>query len=131
MDRLATASVVELDTHGDARGRLSVADGLPFPAARLFVVDGVPDAAVRGGHAQRRGEELLVCVRGACTVDVDDGERRWSVRLDRPGLGLHLPPLVWSAQRDFTADAVLVVLASNPYDPDDHIDLDEVRRARR
>jgi hypothetical protein len=52
---------------------------------------------------------------------VDDGRERDEVVLDRPDLGLYVPPLVWAAQFHYTADAVLLVLASDPYDPDDYI----------
>jgi hypothetical protein len=57
---------------------------------------------------------------------VDNGDARQVVTLDRPSLGLHMPPLTWGAQYDYSDDAVLVVLASHPYDADDYIhDYDE------
>ena len=52
---------------------------------------------------------------------VDDGSRREVVTLDRPSLGLYMPPLTWGAQYDYSPDAVLIVLASHPYDADDYI----------
>jgi hypothetical protein len=52
---------------------------------------------------------------------VDDGKERDEVLLDRPDLGLYVPPLVWAAQFHYSTDAVLLVLASDVYDPDDYI----------
>jgi hypothetical protein len=120
------------------RGSLSVAEfpkEIPFVPRRYFVVFDVPGSEIRGEHAHRTCHLFLVCVRGACSVVVDDGRSREEFRLDHPTLGLHLPPMVWGTQYKHTADAVLLVFASEWYDPDDYIRdyqafLDEVRRGR-
>jgi acetyltransferase-like isoleucine patch superfamily enzyme len=122
----------------DLRGSLTVAEfpgELPFAPKRWFAVFDVPGSEIRGEHAHRRCHLFLVCVRGACSVVVDDAERREEFRLDHPTLGLHLPPMVWGTQYKHTGDAVLLVFASEPYDPDDYIRdyqafLDEARRSR-
>jgi acetyltransferase-like isoleucine patch superfamily enzyme len=122
----------------DMRGSLSVAEfpkEIPFVPRRYFVVFDVPGSEIRGEHAHRTCHLFLVCVRGACSVVVDDGRSREEFRLDHPTLGLHLPPMVWGTQYKHTADAVLLVFASEWYDPDDYIRdyqafLDEVRRSR-
>jgi hypothetical protein len=115
-------------------GVLESGDGLPFSPRRVFAVFDVPSRQVRGEHAHRRLHQVLVCVKGSCSLLVDDGQRREEIRLDRPTLGVHLGPLVWGVQFDFSADAVLLVLASARYDPADYIrDYEEFRRlvARR
>lgn len=114
--------LLQLPTIADERGALSVADGgesIPFSVARFFTIRDVPPGRARAGHAQLEGEELLNCVAGACTVDLrwDGGEE--THRLDRPDLALYLPPRVWVECRDFSADAVLLVLCSKAYDPAD------------
>jgi hypothetical protein len=123
---------------GDLRGDLmarEVGKGLPFAPVRFFVVHNVPSKEVRGEHAHRVCEQLLVCLCGAVAVLVDDGRRREELTLDSPELGLYLPPLVWGVQYKYTPDAMLLVLASQPYDPADYIrDYDQFlaeRRARR
>lgn len=108
----------------DLRGSLSAAQfpkDVPFPPKRYFIVFDVPSAEVRGEHAHRKCHQFLVCVKGACSVMVDDGERRQEVRLDAPSIGLHLPPMVWGVQYKYSSDAVLLVLASEPYDASDYI----------
>ena len=76
---------------------------------------------MRGEHAHREQSQFLVCVKGACSVAVDDGAKREEIRLDRPNLGLLLPPMVWGTQYKYSADAVLLVLASGCYDAEDYI----------
>jgi dTDP-4-dehydrorhamnose 3,5-epimerase-like enzyme len=120
----AGCSLIRLVRHADERGLLAVLDegaGLPFRPARLFVVTDVPPAIVRGQHAHARLHEVLIAVSGSVAIEVDDGTERAVVVLDDPAVGLHVPPRVWAAQRDFSPGAVLVVLASHPYDPDDYI----------
>jgi hypothetical protein len=60
-------------------------------------------------------------VSGSCAVLVDDGQNRMEFHLDSPLQGLYVPPLIWSVQHDHSAGAVLLVLASAPYDPADYI----------
>lgn len=108
----------------DIRGALTAAEfprDLPFVPRRHFVVHGVPSQETRGEHAHRRCHQFLVCVHGSVRVLADDGRQRQEFVLDAPGLGLYLPPMVWGTQHRYSADAVLLVFASDPYDADDYI----------
>jgi UDP-2-acetamido-3-amino-2,3-dideoxy-glucuronate N-acetyltransferase len=127
------AALVELPYVQDARGLLSFAqieDSLPFPVIRYFLVYGVPNRKIRGEHAHKALHQFLVCVSGNCAVRMFDGHKSDEVRLDRPELGLHIPPMVWTTQYKFSSDAVLLVLASDIYrdtdyirDPDEYLTL--------
>jgi UDP-2-acetamido-3-amino-2,3-dideoxy-glucuronate N-acetyltransferase len=108
----------------DLRGALSFGETgahLPFTPERFFMVYDVPSREVRGEHAHRLCHQFLVCVKGSVGVVVDDGERRDQLRLDSPQVGLHLPPMVWGIQYQFSPDAVLLVLASRRYEAEDYI----------
>jgi dTDP-4-dehydrorhamnose 3,5-epimerase-like enzyme len=94
---------------------------IPFSPQRVFFVSDVSGKEVRGEHAHRSCRQFLVCVRGSVAVIVDDARTRHEVLLDSPGLGLYIPPMLWSVQYRFSADATLAVLASDPYDPADYI----------
>ncbi len=99
---------------------------LPFVPKRYFVVFDVPSKDVRGEHAHKTLHEFLVCVHGSLSIVLDDGKSRGEVQLSSPTVGLHIPPLIWGIQYRFSRDAVLLVLASEPYDPNDYIrDYDE------
>ena len=116
--------VLKLASVTDPRGTLVAADageGLPFPAVRCFHVRDVPPGAVRARHAQRRNEELISCPVGACTVELWWHSGHAVHRLADPETALHIPPWVWVECRDFSEDAVLLVLCSRAHDPEDHI----------
>ena len=126
---VANVTVVKLPTYEDMRGVLSVGevgDQLPFVPQRWFFVYDVPSKEVRGEHAHRNLHQFLVCTHGTCSVMVDDGRDRAEIILNRPETGVYIPPMVWAAQYKYSYDAVLLVLASAAYDPDDYIrDYDE------
>lgn len=123
------AQLIELPLIVDLRGSLSFAEygqHLPFEPKRYFVVFDVPSVEVRGEHAHRALHQFLVCLKGRCSVALDDGQHRDEVILDRPNVGLHLPPLIWASQYQYSPDAVLLVLASDVYKSEDYIrDYDE------
>jgi UDP-2-acetamido-3-amino-2,3-dideoxy-glucuronate N-acetyltransferase len=131
--RLLRSKLV-IDPRGNLSARQVADDSLPFVPQRYFVVFGVPSREVRGEHAHKRLEQLLVCLSGSVTCVVDDGRRRQEVLLDSPELALYLPPMIWGVQYNYSPDAHLLVLASEGYDPDDYLrDYDEflAERERR
>jgi UDP-2-acetamido-3-amino-2,3-dideoxy-glucuronate N-acetyltransferase len=114
----------ELPLISDLRGHLSFAEyeqSLPFIPKRYFLVFDVPSRDVRGEHAHRECHQFLVCVKGNCSVVVDDGQHRAEILLNRPNLGLHVPPWVWATEYKYSQDAVLLVLASEIYKAEDYI----------
>jgi UDP-2-acetamido-3-amino-2,3-dideoxy-glucuronate N-acetyltransferase len=136
----ATTSVPGVTLHRlqlaeDLRGTLAAGEftsHLPFTPLRYFLVFDVPGKDVRGEHAHRRCHQFLVAARGSLSVVVDDGTRSEEIPLDRPDIGLYLPPMVWAVQYKYSPDALLLVFASDPYDPADYIrDYDEFLAAIR
>lgn len=122
--RVRGVELIRLPIIPDMRGSLSFAEVgqyLPFQPKRYFVVFDVASREVRGEHAHKTLHQFLVCVRGSCSVMVDDGHHREEYLLDSPGTALHIPPMVWGVQYKYTPDAVLLVLASDVYTPDDYI----------
>lgn len=117
-------SLTPLPLVTDIRGSLSVGEfqrSVPFEAKRYFMVFDVPSVETRGEHAHRACHQFLICVRGTVTVVADDGNNREEFVLDRPNLGLHLPPMVWGIQYKYSADALLLVFASHYYDAADYV----------
>ncbi len=106
------------------RGNLTVAEfgeTLPFLPKRFFVTSGVPSDQVRGEHAHHLCSQFLVCTHGECHLLVDDGEHCEEFCLNRPTLGVLVPPMIWASEHLHSADSTLLVLASHPYDPADYI----------
>jgi len=122
-------SLYRLVRADDLRGSLVAAEvgsHIPFDPRRAFCVMQVPSKDVRGAHAHRRCEQFLICLAGSVAVVVDDGRRRAEVMLDDPSLGLHLPAMTWGVQYRYSANALLLILASRPYESADYIhDYDE------
>lgn len=108
----------------DLRGALTFGEidqHLPFPPKRFFVVYDVPSREVRGEHAHHELHEFLVCLRGSCSVALDDGQSRDEVVLDTPTIGLHVPPKLWRVHYKYSPDAILLALCSDIYKADDYI----------
>jgi len=118
------ATLIPLPRFADARGSLTVAEyahQLPFVPRRVFFVYGVPRASMRGEHAHKACHQAIVCASGSMKVEVESlaGTRQFT--LDSPESLLYLPPMVWAAQHGYTEGTISIVLASDPYDPDDYI----------
>lgn len=132
--RVTGVELMRLTRVADMRGHLAATefDQLPFTPRRSFLVFNVPSAEIRGEHAHRECHQLLACVHGTVSVMVDDGRNRQTFHLDRPETGLHIPPMVWAAQYQYSSDAVLLVLASRTYEPEDYIrDYEQFKKALR
>ena len=115
--------VLDLPHFEDYRGSLSVGEigaQIPFPVKRFFLTYGVSNQ-VRGEHAHRTLEQVLICVYGSLKLTLDDGFRRQEFLLDDPSFAVYVPPMIWGIQQQHSAHAVLLVLASERYDPADYI----------
>ena len=109
---------------GDERGKLVVAEGeldIPFKIQRVFYIYGSDIDVVRGQHANRDSEFVLINVAGSSKVMITDGEDKEIVELTRPMDGLYIPKMIWKEMYDFSADSVLLVLASTHYDGSEYI----------
>lgn len=117
--------IIEFGEYGDERGNLVVAEGsgrdIPFEIKRVFYMYGSDDTVIRGQHANRKTEFVLINVSGTSKVKVDNGFETDIIELDKPRMGLYIPTMVWKDMYDFSADSVLLVLASEHYDGSEYI----------
>ena len=121
---------------GDERGRLVIVEGgqdIPFEIKRVFYIYGSDPDVVRGKHANRRSEFILINVAGSSKVRViDRSGNEMVISLNHPHTGVYLPAMVWKDMYDFSPDSVLLVLSNEHYDPNEYIrDFDEFRRERK
>lgn len=122
--------LIEFVDLGDERGNLVVIEGegmdIPFDIKRVFYIYGSDSTVVRGQHANRETEFLLVNVSGTSKVKVDNGKESEIIELNKPRMGLYLSSMLWKDMYDFSKDSVLLVLASRHYDGGEYIrDYDE------
>lgn len=119
------AELLEFKQQGDERGHLVIVEGgldIPFEIKRIFYIYGSDPNVVRGQHANKRSEFVLINVAGSSKVKVDDGKGNEVVfALNRPHTGIYLPRLMWKDMYDFSEDSVLLCLASEHYDPEEYI----------
>ena len=115
---------IQFQKHGDHGGMLVALEqerNVPFEIRRVYYVYATEPNVHRGRHAHRRLKQLAVAVRGSVTILLDDGTGPVEVVLNDPAQGLLLGDMVWRELYDFSDDCVLMVLADQPYDPDDYI----------
>ena len=109
---------------GDERGKLVVIEGgssIPFDINRVFYIYGSDATVVRGQHANRESEFVLVNVAGQSKVRITDGSEEYVVELNKPMMGVYIPKMIWKDMYDFSADSVLLCLASTHYDGTEYI----------
>ncbi len=94
---------------------------IPFAAKRIFYIYDIPGGASRGAHSHMECHQFLVAASGSFEIQLDDGTMKRKVRLNRPFLGLHIPPLIWASEMNFSSGSVCLVLASMPFSGEDYI----------
>ncbi len=109
---------------GDLRGMLTVAEApetLPFLPKRCFIIHDIPQGQTRGNHAHKNCAQLFICPHGECHVSVSDGTHQDEITLTGPDIGILVPPLIWASEHYPSANSILLVLASHPYEKEDYI----------
>ena len=115
------AYMIDLKTVTDKRGNLTVIEKtVPFDIKRIFYIYGV-DQSVRGGHRHHKTIQAAICIQGSCRIFNNDGTNSTEYFLDRPHKCLILETKDWHTMSNFTQDAILMVLASEYFDPNDYI----------
>jgi dTDP-4-dehydrorhamnose 3,5-epimerase-like enzyme len=115
------AYLIKLNTYSDVRGNLTVIEKqVPFDIKRVFYIYGV-DESVRGKHRHHKTIQAAVCIKGSCKISNDDGSEVKQFILNSPEKCLLICPQDFHWMYEFTEDAILLVLASEPFDPADYI----------
>lgn len=121
---IGNCKTFKINSITDTRGSLSFiesSDDFPFEFKRLYYLYNVPSCEVRGAHAHKKLEQILVCLNGSVDVILFDGKDKTKITLSSPDLGLYVCPMIWRDLHNFKNDAVLAVIASEHYDETDYI----------
>ena len=116
--------VLQFSDLGDERGKLVVIEGeqaIPFDIKRVFYIYDSDSTVMRGQHANRESEFVLINVAGQSKVRITDGTDEYIVELNKPMIGVYIPKMIWKDMYDFSEDSVLLVLASTHYNGGDYI----------
>ena len=125
MEKIKQVKMLEFSQKGDERGHLVVIEGLkeiPFEMKRVFYIYGTEGNVVRGQHANRNSEFVLINVSGTSKVRVKDGRGNEEIFcLNKPHTGIYLPTMIWKEMFDFSEGSILLVIASEHYDAQEYI----------
>lgn len=121
---VSDCKLLELPKIHDPRGNLTFIEGgehTPFPIQRVYYLYDVPGGEVRGGHAHKSLQQLIIAANGSFDVVIDDGRERQRFHLNRSYYGLYLPRLIWRELDNFSSGSVCLVLASAHYAENEYI----------
>lgn len=124
MNTIQNVKILNFEDFGDERGKLVVIEGnqnIPFDIKRVFYIYESDNDVIRGQHANRDSEFVLINVSGTSKVKVYDGENSTVYNLDRPMMGIYIPRMIWKDMYDFSKDSVLLVLSNEHYKEDEYI----------
>jgi dTDP-4-dehydrorhamnose 3,5-epimerase-like enzyme len=116
--------VINLPKFEDPRGNLSFIEEnnhIPFKIERAYWIYDVPGGQVRGGHAFKEQQELIVALSGSFDVVVDDGKEKQTFSLNRSYYGLYVPAGMWRQMENFSTNSLALVLSSTPFNEEDYI----------
>lgn len=116
--------MIHLPQLGDRNGHITAVNGLreiPFEAKRIFYLYDIPGGESRGAHAHKECHQFLIAASGSYEVLIDDGKIQKVVSLNRPTIGLHVPPGIWASEINFSSGAICLVIASHEYNEKDYI----------
>ena len=115
------AHIIDLKTFTDLRGNLTVIEKtIPFDIKRIFYIYGVDDS-LRGGHRHHTTQQAAICIQGSCIISNNSGSEKQDFSLDAPHKCLIIENTDWHTMHHFSKDAILMVLASEFFDPKDYI----------
>lgn len=116
--------LIEFMIKGDERGSLIAIEGnihIPFDIRRVYYVFGTDKDMVRGKHAHKKLEQVVICLSGSCDFILDNGLKKDTIHLEKPNKGLYIKNAIWREFTNFSPDCVVMVLASERYDEADYI----------
>jgi hypothetical protein len=117
-------ALIYLNRLDTGKGHISVVEGtesIPFETKRVFYLYDIPGGESRGAHAHKTCHQFLVAAGGAFEVLLNDGKTQRMVQLNRPYMGLHIPPGIWASEVNFSSGSICLVFTSHVYSESDYI----------
>lgn len=115
--------IIDIPKINNTKGNIGVIenDTIPFDVKRVFYLFDVPSGAKRGGHANKKTNQVLIAISGSFDVVLKDGNSKEIVKLNRPDKGLLIENNIWRELENFSSGSVCLVLASEEFSEDDYI----------
>ena len=131
MSQIEKIKLISLPKLVDQRGNLSIIEGnnhIPFQIKRVYWLYDVPGGEVRGGHAYKKLNEVIVALSGSFDVVLHNGIDEVRYHLNRSYYGLYVPRMIWRSMDNFSTNSLATILSSIPYNINDYIrDFDQFK----
>ncbi len=121
---MKTAQIINLPKFEDPRGNLTFIEErhhIPFKIERAYWIYDVPGGQMRGGHAFKVQQELILALSGSFDVVCDDGVEKQTFTLNRSYYGLYIPAGMWRQMQNFSTNSLALVLSSTHFNTADYI----------
>ncbi|MBK8486668.1 MAG: WxcM-like domain-containing protein [Bacteroidetes bacterium] len=116
--------IITIPKIGNRSGNITAINNgfeIPFDVKRVFYLYDIPGGESRGAHAHKICHQFLIAASGAFEVLMNDGKIQRSILLNRPNVGLHIPPGIWASEVNFSSGAICLVLASETFNELDYV----------
>jgi hypothetical protein len=117
-------NLIKLQRISDRKGNITPIENskdIPFDIKRVFYIYDIPGGESRGAHAHKACHQFLVAASGSFEVSLNDGRVERIVQLNRPFIGLHIPPQIWASEINFSSGSICLVMASHEYNESDYL----------
>jgi len=124
MPSIYNCSIFELPRIKNRAGNITPVHNnieIPFAVKRVFYLYDIPGGESRGAHAHKECHQFLIAASGSFEVSLDDSKTKRIVQLNRPYIGLHIPPGIWASEINFSSGSICLVLASHVFDETDYL----------
>lgn len=129
MNLLDQVRLIDLPKYEDPRGNLTYLEEdnhIPFKIERVYWIYDVPGGQIRGGHAFKVQQEIVIALSGSFDVVIDSGSEKRTYSLNRSYYGLYIPAGLWRLMENFSTNSLAMVISSTPFSELDYIrDYDE------
>jgi len=116
--------IIQFPKIPDERGNLSVIEQcnqVPFEIQRVYWIYDVPGGDMRGAHAYKTLNEVIIAISGSYDVVLHDGTREYRYQLNRSYYGLFVPKMMWRHIENFSTNSLALIVADQPYNQQEYI----------
>ena len=124
MTLLDKVKIIDLPKMEDPRGNLTFIEEdnqIPFKIERVYWIYDVPGGQIRGGHAFKVQQEIVIALSGSFDVVIDSGSEKRIYSLNRSYYGLFIPAGLWRQMKNFSTNSLAMVITSTTFSEIDYV----------